>query len=449
MTSKHLILLFFLFLYLSGECSITLINSSKKVTIHGHYINDVNEKVVFHLKPQSGRSFECESTVFFEMLGHLSVLLTPEDTLRFFDNFTTDKRIRIESSRNLQDINLLNYLFDGGYPFSPDLTNVPLTDKLDFNYYIQQSLDRNNKLKVKLKHYTDSVQVSKAYLKVVEKTLFYKYLNNLLTPYFVDQGSLQDKDKLRAYQKLIRLDTMSQRDSDLYLFAYCIFIINLNKAKCWQWVGTPEEFNARIQAAKEFTNKTRDYLIFKILVTFLSQSVASYNKEAKTFLGTCLTKKYCQLFKQRYLDRDTDWLSKFANETVLTHEQKKMTVSEWLNSMHTQYVYIRCWLPGCEDCKYALTHNELQFFRNNKRIISFINLCVDSNVKDWRNYINGAVSSKKIDSYYFLNSTTQFARYLKIQNKLTVIFINLKDNILLRNVPVSTADFYLEDLGKF
>lgn len=430
-----------------------MINSSKKVTIHGDYINDVNERVIFHLKPQSDRSFESETTVFFEMnynAGHLSALLAPQDTLRFFDDLTThDKGLRIESSRSIHDINLLNYLFEGRYPFSPDLTSAPPTDKLDFNYYIQQSLDRNNKLKARLKHYTDSVQVSKACLKVVEKTLFYKYLNNLLTPYIADQSSLQAKDKLKAYQKLIMPDTMSQRDSDLYLFAYRIFIINLNKAKCRPWVGTPKEFSARIQSAKTFTNKTRDYLIFKILVTFLSQSVASYDKEAKSFLGTCLTKKYGQSFKQRYLDRDTDWLSKFANETVLTHEQKKMTVSEWLNSMHTPYVYIRCWLPDCEDCKYELAHNELQFFRNNKKIISFINLCLDSNVKDWRNYMNEEVSSRKIDSWYFLNSTTPFARYLKIQNKLTVIFINLKDNILLRNVPASTADSYLEDLGKF
>ncbi len=363
------------------------------------------------------------------------VYLYTGDTLEFRLTDSNVHPYRLSGNRHSAELMFLSALESKYGHMIPYNEGLSVTKRLDFNYVLSRSVDAYSNAVKFLNVYKDSVGFSERYYQTISSALYYRYLTELLFPYYTaDQAGFDNSIIPSFYKiKLQELTKETMHDSLLYLNEYRTFLKNYAKFMTVEAGIKRVTFNSIIDVyMTAFRGRVKDYLLFDgitknfrkgTLDSIQQRNLLSYIKDIR-FHDSLLA----LLSKSSTIITEKSLLTELE-----TPKGERLTWKDLLKKYSGKIIYVDFWASWCGPCISEMPASAKLQHKFQKDSVEFIYISIDHDKQKWQSKM--ASLSLQSQNHFCMEYETSFAKELGIPPIPRYMLIGKNGRVIAIDAP--------------
>jgi thiol-disulfide isomerase/thioredoxin len=314
------------------------------------------------------------------------VYLFPGDTLRFKSSGDDSNNFLFSGNRSKDELMFYSRLESTGLGFlTSGNQELEVTKNLNYAYVASKTKERYES---RLQLLNNGNVFSKEGRNLIEKSLHFQYLSELLFPYQIWRP-LKDIVKQannvpQSYKhELLNFKDQFNRDTLFNLLDYKRFVLQYGRFQLIEDLEDDQiDFNTLIRYYEtNFSGLKRDMLLFdEIMINFqMTGDLSSFQKVIKV-----LETKAMRDTLENILSRNKkDFTQEALNSVLETPEGQKLSLRNILEEKNNLLTYLDFWATWCAPCLMEMSHSrELsQEFKDSN--VNFIYISIDKDKDKW------------------------------------------------------------------
>lgn len=319
--------------------------------------------------------------------------------------------------------------------------NGIISAKLSVEDQVKQAESRANKALFYLENYRKPLSVS---FKNNIKTYFrydviYYMMRSYFSPFIVDSFRKPFLNKKEpVYDTLItffRHDeyiSVSTYKSSAFLYAY--FLCHKNNL-------LPSLENLFLVSRNSFFNKTRDYVLFKIVKMKMEQDggVEEVKVMVNQFYKYCTNKDYIDYVRKNMSVieiRSSSWKKDIDSSFVVNRNLDKVSINNLIQMSKNKILYLDFWASWCKPCLEEMPWSHKLYNEYKSKKVNFVYISLDKSRVAWENGMIRAKLNQSKDSYLLINgSKSAFAKHFKIFSIPRYMIIDKDGKVINADAP--------------
>lgn len=313
--------------------------------------------------------------------------------------------------------------------------------KISINEQVKLATERSKNAIEYLRNYEKTKIINNKFKNYI--TNFFKYdiiyyrMRNYFSPF------IPEKYKINFNHSLVpAYDTLSKEfkcDECMDIDNYKISALLYTNYLCYKKGIKSSVFTLYKLANENFENKTRDYLLFKIVKNQMDKNAQEngFKLLINKFYIDCKNEKYVSYIRKNtsLLEVSETSLNNFKSSILLKTNSNKITVNDLIEASKAKVIYIDLWASWCSPCIAEMpASQQLQKSYANKGI-NFAYISLDKNRIAWEKSMSRIGINPQANSYLLVNDfESGFAKEFKISSIPRYILIG-KDGLCCMNPP--------------
>lgn len=367
------------------------------------------------------------------------VCLFPGDTLEFRVTSNDSIPFQFGGSRPYRELMFYSTLETSKLGVLVGNNDLEITNRLNFQYVADQTLER---YKARLKSLEDQSDGSKFSLQgrnVINQSLYFQYLVEMLFPYntWKPIGEIKEKSGLVPdfYKAKLRdLENEFNRDSLMYLFDYKRFVRAYARFLMIETAGEEKiDLDSRINFyMKTFHGQKRDMLLFDEIV--LDYRVTGDLSHIVDVIDSIENKQLRDILMSIQSEAKKEFSGQALQAALEATTGKKMTLQEMMSMYPNKLIYLDFWATWCKPCLMEMPDSEklTQEFKNDS--IEFVYLSIDTDKQKWLKK-TATLPSGNNAHHYRISDGPGFVKEMEMQGVPQYILIGKNGQIISSNAP--------------
>ncbi|TAN14299.1 MAG: TlpA family protein disulfide reductase [Chitinophagaceae bacterium] len=364
---------------------------------------------------------------------HSYVWLIANDTLSLYIPSNNLFQYRISSKSAIYN-NVLAYLYDFSGHYNLSDVEIAYTPGMNLHYFDSLCMAyKNRKLKI-FKNVLSKKELTPDFIKNFYLTINNSYIVELVLPYLVPSSHYESLPKWYINKLLQYKGTFN--DSAISCFEYRMAAFDYNKFLS-EYYFKDLSINHQFETAqKNFTGRTRDFILYKIMKNNMRKFLPSYSIFLRMFNSKCLSNDYKYHLDSLYnifsIASTPDSVNK---ATFLTRGSKKVTLYNIISNNKGKVILIDFWATWCAPCKYQFPYLKKIRDSYSKNDLTVIDISFDLRTEIWRKFLDNDASLAGIQYYSVDGFKNSLAKIIGLKSIPRFMLINKKGDIVNTDAP--------------
>lgn len=309
-------------------------------------------------------------------------------------------------------------------------------DVMKYKKWIDDLLDREYDF---LRQYEEKDKLSSGFKAFAKDNMTYRYLASFYAVFFED-SSLYNKPEYVSKVPITK-ETFNRADlldSRIYTFALHYY----NRYLVGSYIASEKRarlINEYRNAATTFSGKSREYLLFNILMlnykTRFDVFDSLINKYRSEYHGSLYGYQLDSVYRAYRRDIDLGGNKALLASTLLDPSGAKITFGKLLNSNKDKVLYLDFWASWCVPCLAEMPASKKLAEDRELKNVSFVYLSIDLAKKDWKT----AIQKRQLNTglHYIIDKeeTENLKEFFKVNTIPRYIIIDQANNVLMGDAP--------------
>jgi len=327
-----------------------------------------------------------------------------------------------------------------GFTF-PDLGGLRMTNQLDLANYADSNRKKFEEKDIYLRRNADSLKLSPEYVNTISTLLKYRYVNNLLRPYFTKQSSQFEWVKIpKTYDEKLQEILLHTKVGEREFWSSQLFslVVNYNRflAKDSLIKYPNREFEVLFESAeKHFEGIAKDYILLKLIKEFHNKGIKDMTTYVQRYKSMAHRADFANYVDALLIKINED-LPKAALATELKNTKgQSITFDHIIQQNQGRIIYIDFWASWCGPCIQEMPGAKSLEEKLIKEPVSFVYISIDRSNDLWLKAIDKHQLNCEKCEHYVLDDKSELAKYFTIPPIPCYLLVDKSGKVAASNAP--------------